>query len=92
MSRPIQQWRVLIQRRPERVLRRLPKDLLQRIRVAIRALAEDPRPPGCGRLSGYEGLWRIRVGDWRITYVVDNDARVVVVLEISPRGNAYRRL
>lgn len=92
MSKPFQQWRVLIQRRPERVLRRLPKDLLQRVRVAIRDLAEDPSPSGCIRLSGHEGLWRIRVGDWRITYVVDNDARVVVVLEISPRGNAYRRL
>ena len=76
MSRPIQQWRVLIQRRPESVLRRLPKDLLQRIRVAIRALAEDPSPPGCVRLSGHEGLWRIRVGDWRITYAIDDDARV----------------
>ena len=43
---------------------------------AIGALDKDPRPPGCLRLPGCEGLWCIRVGDGRITYAIDDDARV----------------
>jgi mRNA interferase RelE/StbE len=85
-------WQVLIQRRPEKVLRRLPRSLLQRIRDAIRGLAENPRPPGCVKLAGHADLYRLRVGDWRISYAVEEAERRVVILEIAPRGDAYRNL
>jgi mRNA interferase RelE/StbE len=86
------QWQVLIHRRVEKVLRRLPRDLLERIRKAIRALANDPRPRGYKKLAGHENLYRIRVGDWRISYAIEEDRLIVLVLEISPRGDAYRSL
>lgn len=86
------QWQVLIHRRVEKVLRRLPRDLLERIRKAIRTLANDPRPRGYKKLSGHKNLYRIRVGDWRISYAIEEDRLIVLVLEVSPRGDAYRNL
>ena len=84
-------WRVIVQRRAERALRRLPRDLLERIRRAISQLATDPRPPGCVRLSGTDELYRIRVGDWRIIYAVEDELLIVLVVDIGPRGGVYRR-
>jgi mRNA interferase RelE/StbE len=90
MNKAATKRQVVVQHRPQKILRKLPKDLLQRMRVAIRALAEEPYPPGCKKLAGYENLWRIRVGDWRITYALETGQ--VVVVEIAPRGGAYRDL
>lgn len=85
-------WQVIIERAAERSLRRLPKPLTARIRAAIHGLALDPRPPGCLKLTGYDNLWRIRIGDWRIIYAIHDDQLIVVVVEVEPRGGAYRNL
>ena len=85
-------WQVILTRQPERILRRLPRDLLRRIDRKLLELAIDPRPEGCKQLTGYESLYRVRVGDWRITYEVEDDRLIVLVLEIAPRGGAYRNL
>jgi mRNA interferase RelE/StbE len=85
-------WRLLIHRQPERVLKRLDGDTLERIRQAIRGLASEPGPMGYKKLSGYENLYRVRVGDWRIIYAIEDKQLIVLVLEISPRGGAYRNL
>jgi mRNA interferase RelE/StbE len=90
MTSPERQWQVIIERQPEKVFRRLPKPLLQRIRESISGLAEDPWPPGCKKLTGYDNLYRIRVGDWRISYAAEEDRLIVLVAETAPRGNAYR--
>jgi mRNA interferase RelE/StbE len=66
--------------------------MLQRIRQAIRELASEPRPIGYKKLTGYENLYRIRVGDWRIIYALEEKQLIVLVLEISPRSSAYRNL
>ncbi|MFN2226065.1 MAG: type II toxin-antitoxin system RelE family toxin [Anaerolineae bacterium] len=83
-------WQVLIDRQPPRIFRRLPKPLLQRIREAISGLARSPWPPGCKKLAGYDNLFRIRVGDWRISYAVEEDRLIVLVIEVAPRGDVYR--
>ncbi|MGI8911776.1 MAG: type II toxin-antitoxin system RelE family toxin [Rubrobacteraceae bacterium] len=59
------------------------------MREAIRELAGEPRPPGCRKLKGREG-WRIRVGDYRIVYRVNDDAREVIVVDIGHRRDIYR--
>ena len=84
-------WRIETKRQVKSVLRRLPKPLCKRIEQAIDALAHDPLPPGSRKLTGYD-YYRIRVGDWRIVYSVDNDILVVVIVEVSSRGGAYRNL
>lgn len=83
-------WTVIVGRQPKRALRRLPRDLLQRIRETIWSLADDPRPPGCKRLVGYENLYRVRVGEWRISYAEEDNRLIVVVIEVAPRGAAYQ--
>ena len=85
-------WQVIFLREPEKVFRKLPKDLLKRIRKVIDDLAINPIPAGSKKLVGYDNLYRMRVGDWRISYAVEQDRLIVFILEISPRGGAYRKL
>ena len=83
-------WEIIFERQAERMLRRLPTDLLYRIDQAVMGLAQDPRPPGCKKLRGYQDLYRLRVEDWRIIYAVRDARLIVLILEIAPRGEAYR--
>jgi mRNA interferase RelE/StbE len=53
------------------------------------ALETDPRPPGCVKLAGREG-WRVRVGDYRVLYSIDDNARVISVKQIGHRRDVYR--
>ena len=64
----------------------------QAIRHAIEALAEEPYPRGAKKLRGHPGLWRIRVGGWRVVYTVEDDRLVVLGLMIAARGDVYERL
>ena len=93
MSAP-PQFAIEITRRAARTLRGLKRDqeLLGRIDDAIRGLAVDPRPRGCKKLEGrqFQNLYRIRVGDWRILYAVEDDRLIVLILEIVRRDQAYR--
>ncbi|MEI6073447.1 MAG: type II toxin-antitoxin system RelE/ParE family toxin [Verrucomicrobiae bacterium] len=64
--------------------------LKRRLVSSMRTLADDPRPPGCIKLSGSKDLYRVRVGDYRILYQVRNSEILVVVLEIGNRREIYR--
>jgi mRNA interferase RelE/StbE len=63
--------------------------LFARIDRKILALAGDPRPAGCKKLSGYKDQWRIRIGDWRVVYTIDDTAKVVCVTRIAHRREVY---
>jgi mRNA interferase RelE/StbE len=90
MTTTEQRWEVLLSRQAEKVIRRLPQNLRERIDGAILGLAEDPRPLGCKKLAGYDNLYRVRVGDWCISYAVEDDELIILILEVAPRGGAYR--
>jgi mRNA interferase RelE/StbE len=92
VSKPLRRHTVIVERQAEKTLRRLPKEILSRVDRLLLSLAEDPRPVGCKKLRGYENLYRLRVGDWRLIYAIEDDELVVLVIEISPRGEAYRDL
>ena len=64
---------------------RVEKDLL-RLQAAIYKLADVPRPPGCAKMAGAVDQWRIRVGDWRVVYAVQDGVLVVLVVGVGPRG------
>jgi mRNA interferase RelE/StbE len=83
-----------IQYRPgvPRDLARIPRQLLRRIDRAILALGENPRPTGCRKLTGASRLWRIRVGDWRVVYEIDDPARIVDIQIVAHRRDVYRSL
>ena len=68
----------------------LPSVVKPRVAEAIKGLADQPRPHGCRKLVEVDG-WRIRVGDYRILYTMDDSAQVVTVYWIGVRGNAYRK-
>ena len=85
-------WRVELAPAAQRQLRKLPPDISARLRGPILALARDPRPPSAALLAG-SALWRLRVGDVRIVFAIDDAARTVVVLRVARRGEStYRRV
>jgi mRNA interferase RelE/StbE len=65
-----------------------PKDR-RRIVRRIEGLAVDPRPPGCEKLSGLE-QYRVRQGDYRVIYSVDDEARTAVIVKVGHRRDVYR--
>ena len=67
----------------------LPHRLAQRINEAIAELANEPRPVGAKKLMGVEG-YRVRVGDYRVLYVVNDAARLIVVYRVKHRREVYR--
>jgi mRNA interferase RelE/StbE len=84
--------RVEIAPAAQRQLRRLPPGDASRLRAPILALGVDPRPPGVVKLFGSD-LWRLRLGDLRVVYIVDDAARLVVVLKVARRSEStYRRV
>lgn len=78
-----------ITRRAQRLLAALPNDVYPRVRDAIRQLAAEPRPPGCSKLRGREG-WRIRVGNYRVIYEIDDHRLIITILHIGHRRDVYR--
>lgn len=70
----------------------LPRDIVLRIFQSIDTLSENSLPHGARKLSGAEHLYRTRVGDYRIVYVVHHEEREVVILYIRHRRSAYRGL
>ncbi|HEV7302013.1 MAG TPA: type II toxin-antitoxin system RelE/ParE family toxin [Tepidisphaeraceae bacterium] len=76
----------------ERSLGKLDRSILARIKPRVLALADDPRPPGCTKLAGHATLWRIRVGDYRVVYDVDDAAERVEVTIVAHRRESYRGL
>ena len=61
----------------------------ERLRNALRGLYDDPRPAGCSKLAGRDG-YRLRVGDYRVIYGIDDAAREVTVLDLGHRRDIYR--
>ena len=63
--------------------------LFVRIDRKILALADNPRPAGCKKLKGYKDHWRIRAGDWRVVYIIDDAAKVVSITRVAHRREVY---
>ena len=68
-----------------RSLRKLSSSEVERIKVALEGSRQDPRPPDVKALSGEAGLWRARVGDYRVVYEIEDDALVVMVVRVAHR-------
>ncbi len=81
---------VYLVRAAERDLKRLSTKDFQQLIAAIKALAQNPRPPGCRKITGSRNNWRIKVGNRRIIYEIDDTAMAVRVMRIRHRREAYR--
>ena len=74
-----------------RQLRKLDPPGRRRVQAAIDLLAEDPRPPGARQLVGGAGEWRVRTGDFRIIYDIQNEELLVLVVKVGHRRDVYER-
>lgn len=83
-------YKVEVSATAERQIRRLPRADQIRVLRLITTLRSDPRPPGCRKLSGYEDVFRVRVGRYRVLYSVEDRRLVVIVLKVGDRKDVYR--
>ncbi len=74
----------------ERQIRRLARQDQIRVLRAIRDLGEVPHPPGCRKLRGYEDVFRVRVGTFRVLYSVEPARVLVIILKVGHRRDIYR--
>ena len=77
-------------RSAEKDLRRIQKSRIPTILETIEALEENPRPVGCRKLVGSESAYRIRVGDYRVVYTIEDTIRIVEIDRIRHRKDVYR--
>lgn len=82
-------YRIVVRPAALRALRKIHPDDRKRIQGAIALLAQEPRPPGATNLRGRDGI-RVRVGDYRIIYTVQDEVLLVVVVSLGHRKEIYR--
>lgn len=85
-------YQVEITRDALRALAKLDKPVRRRVQAAIEALAEQPRPHGVIALHELPGAYRIRVGDYRVIYTIDDGRLIVLVVDLGHRREIYRDL
>jgi mRNA interferase RelE/StbE len=83
-------YRVLLERGVEKELARLSSEINDRVIKALHGLANNPRPPGCRKLSGSKNDWRIRVGDYRVVYDILDREQIVRINRVRHRRDVYR--
>ena len=83
-------YTVLLRPSAERDRRSLPPDIRRRITDALLSLESDPRPPGAVMLTGQRNRWRVRVGDYRLIYQIDDAPFQLLVVRIAHRREVYR--
>ncbi|HEV7698890.1 MAG TPA: type II toxin-antitoxin system RelE/ParE family toxin [Pyrinomonadaceae bacterium] len=83
-------YEVVIRRSVYKDLRSVPKADVKKILTRIESLAEDPRGPGCEKLSADE-RYRVRQGNYRIIYSIEDDRLIVIVVKVGHRRDVYER-
>jgi mRNA interferase RelE/StbE len=85
----VAEYAVVFARSARRDLELLEARVARRVIARIEALASNPRPPGCVKLRGADDLWRIRVGEYRVIYSIDDAGHIVDISAVRHR-DAYR--
>ena len=85
-------YRIELTPAANRELRKLPAEARRRVSRRIDGLASEPRPAGVEKLAGADGLYRVRVGDYRVVYTIADEVLIVVVVRIGHRRDVYRLL
>ncbi len=84
-----QRYAVELKQSARKELERLPSGIIARIVAKLESLEVDPRPAGCKKLKGGDGEYRVRVGDFRIVYVIDDFRVIVTITRIRNRKDVY---
>ncbi len=83
-------YEVILRPAAQRDLRKISEPFYGRIVTALNNLKENPRPAGVRKLAGQDNEWRLRVGDYRTLFEIDDLERIVRVFRIAHRREAYR--
>lgn len=76
---------ILVTRSAQKELDSLPVEISTRISARIDTLVSDPRPAGCIKLKGKQNQWRIRVGDYKVIYSIEDETFTIKILEVGHR-------
>lgn len=82
-------YKISIRRKAQKQLAKIPASDYKKIKQAILDLAQDPRSSGSKKLKGRQG-WRIRQGNYRVIYEIQDDQLIVIVLDVGNRKDIYR--
>ena len=85
-------YEVSFSHKAARQFARLTRDVQTRLLPKIEALTADPRPRGCEKLEGPSDAYRIRVGDYRVVYTIDDASAVIGITRVAHRRDVYRGL
>jgi mRNA interferase RelE/StbE len=83
-------YELIIRPSAEKQMDRLPAKVRQRVVAALDELRNEPRPPPCAKLHGRDDLWRIRVGQYRVVYTIQDEELVVLVVRVAHRKDVNR--
>ncbi|MDR0960258.1 MAG: type II toxin-antitoxin system RelE/ParE family toxin [Propionibacteriaceae bacterium] len=83
-------YRIEYTRSADKTISKLPSSVRSAIIKRVQALGNDPRPRGAIKLTGSEDEWRIRIGDYRVVYVIDDGVLTVLVVRVGHRSDIYR--
>jgi mRNA interferase RelE/StbE len=84
------EYSIRFARSARKELEHLDASVVSRIFPKIEALVKNPHPTDCRKLQGFENLWRIRVGHYRVVYQVLDDEQVIDIIAVRHRSQAYR--
>ncbi len=83
-------YKLTFARSAGRELQRLDPPIARRVLAAIKKLIGNPRPSGCLKLTGSENEWRIRIGDWRVIYTINDAKAAIDIVAVRHRRDVYR--
>ena len=82
-------YSVVVSRPAQKDIRSLDQIMRNRVVQVLKQLASEPRPHACRKLVTAENLWRVRVGDYRVVYSIDDAASIVEIIGVRHRSKAY---
>jgi len=85
-------YELLIERHAERDIKKLERSLFMQVTTAIKGLADNPYPKNSKKIKGSQNDWRLRIGDYRVLYEIDNKTKIIKIMRIKHRREAYRSL
>ena len=85
----MRKYQIIIKKVALKELKKLPKQEIARISKLIKSLSDEPRPRGCKKLKSYDNLWRVRSGNYRVIYGIEDKILIVEVMEIGDRKDIY---
>ena len=85
-------YQLIILPKAEKELKKLPKKEFLKVDEAILMLADNPRPVGCKKLQAFHDIYRVRVGDYRIVYRIEDARLIIEVIRVANRKDAYKKL